>query len=87
MAQRQAAQTVSTTKWLPKNAVGSTDDRPTPKIMAELQGQKETNRNFETTIEESEERIKLLIRPGKMKARFEQFKKEAKSQLYTLPLK
>ncbi|KAM1195014.1 hypothetical protein ACFX2J_021567 [Malus domestica] len=66
---------------------GSGDDRSTPTIMAELQGQKETNRDFETTIEASEKRIKLLLRLGEMKARFEQFKKEAESQLPPLPLK
>ncbi|KAM1093345.1 hypothetical protein ACFX2B_008355 [Malus domestica] len=55
--------------------------------MAELQGQKETNRDFETTIEESEKHIKLLIQPGEMKICFEQFKKEAESQLSSLPLK
>ncbi|KAM2972025.1 hypothetical protein FF2_018763 [Malus domestica] len=61
----------------PKETTGSRDDRPTPTIMAELQGQKETNRDFETTIEVAEKRIKLLLRPGEMKAGFEQFKKEA----------
>ncbi|KAM1513248.1 hypothetical protein ACFX1Z_024700 [Malus domestica] len=55
--------------------------------MAELQGQKETNRYFETTIEESEKRIKLLLRPREMKAHFEQFKKEAESQQPPLHLK
>ncbi|KAM1397320.1 hypothetical protein ACFX2I_014916 [Malus domestica] len=55
--------------------------------MAELQGQKETNRDLKTTIEESEKRIKLLLQPGEMKTRFEQFKKEAESQLSLLPLK
>ncbi|KAM1891393.1 hypothetical protein ACFX14_034677 [Malus domestica] len=55
--------------------------------MAELQGQKETNCYFETTIEESKKRIKLLIWPKEMKACFEQFKKEAESQLSLLPLK
>ncbi|KAM2855994.1 hypothetical protein PS2_000407 [Malus domestica] len=55
--------------------------------MAELQGQKETNRDFETTIEAAEKRIKLLLRPGEMKAHFKQFKKEAESKLPPLPLK
>ncbi|KAM2088780.1 hypothetical protein ACFX1T_032814 [Malus domestica] len=55
--------------------------------MVELQGQKETNRDFETTIEAAEKRIKLLLRPGEMKARFEQFKKVVESQLFPLPLK
>ncbi|KAM2554429.1 hypothetical protein TB2_018550 [Malus domestica] len=55
--------------------------------MAELQGQKETNRDFETTIEAAEKCIKLLLRPSEMKAHFEQFKKEVESQLPPLPLK
>ncbi|KAM1325746.1 hypothetical protein PS2_046336 [Malus domestica] len=55
--------------------------------MAELQRQKETNWDFETTIEVAEKRIKLLLWPGEMKARFEQFKKETESQLPSLPLK
>ncbi|KAM1898341.1 hypothetical protein ACFX14_032707 [Malus domestica] len=55
--------------------------------MAELQGQKETNWDFETTIEAAEKRIKLLLRPGEMKARFEQFKKVVESQQFPLPLK
>ncbi|KAM2352166.1 hypothetical protein ACFXTH_006879 [Malus domestica] len=87
LARRQAAQPVSTTKWQPKETAGSEDDRPTPTIIAELQGQKETNRDFETTIEAAEKRIKLLLRPGEMKAHFEQFKKEAESQLPPLLLK
>ncbi|KAM2096521.1 hypothetical protein EV1_018576 [Malus domestica] len=72
---------------LPKETAGNGDDRPTPIIMAELQGQKETNRDFQTTIEAAEKRIKLLLRPREMKASFEQFKKEAESQLPPLPLK
>ncbi|KAM1010406.1 hypothetical protein ACFX2C_045890 [Malus domestica] len=87
LARQQAAQPVSTTKWQPKETAGSGDDRPTPTIMAELQGQKETNWDFETTIEAVEKRIKLLLRPGEIKDRFEQFKKEAESQLPPLPLK
>ncbi|KAM1790486.1 hypothetical protein ACFX12_034542 [Malus domestica] len=86
MAQRRVAQTVSYVKWQPKEAIGSGDDRPTPTIMAELQGQKGTNHDVETTIEEFEKRIKLLIRPTKMKAHSEQFRKEAESKLPPLPL-
>ncbi|KAM1041461.1 hypothetical protein ACFX2C_030631 [Malus domestica] len=87
LARQQAAQPVSATKWQPKETARSEDDWPTPTIMVELQWQKETNRDFETTIEASEKRIKLLLRPGGMKVRFEQFKKEAESQLPPLPLK
>ncbi|KAM1172880.1 hypothetical protein ACFX2G_023415 [Malus domestica] len=87
LARRQAAQLVSATKWQPKEMVGSGDDRLTPTIMAELQGQKDTNRDFETTIEAADKRIKLLLQPGEMKARFEQFKKEVEGQLPLLPSK
>ncbi|KAM1743403.1 hypothetical protein ACFX12_013297 [Malus domestica] len=79
MARLQAAQTVSATKWQLKETVGNGDDRPTPTIMAKLQGQKETNRDYETTIEEFKKRIKLLLQPREMKACFEQFKKEAEN--------
>ncbi|KAM2893541.1 hypothetical protein FF1_008886 [Malus domestica] len=48
--------------------------------MAELQGKRVMDRDFETTIEESEKRIKLLIRPGEMKAHFEHFRKEVESK-------
>ncbi|KAM1702098.1 hypothetical protein ACFXTN_025276 [Malus domestica] len=61
MARRQVAQTVSAAKWQPKEVVGSGDDRPIPTIMAKLQGQDGTNHDFETTIEESEKCIKLLL--------------------------
>ncbi|KAM2372833.1 hypothetical protein ACFX1X_047517 [Malus domestica] len=87
LARRQVAQPVSATKWQPKETTGSADDQPTPTIMAELQGHKETNRDFETTIEAAEKRIKVLLRLDEMKAHFEQFKKETESQLPPLPLK
>ncbi|KAM2277153.1 hypothetical protein ACFXTI_035487 [Malus domestica] len=87
MGRRQEAQTVSATRWQLKEAVESGDDRPTPTIMAVLQGQKETNRDYETTIKEFEKRIKLLIQPKEIKAHFEQFQKDAESQLSPLPLK
>ncbi|KAM2045107.1 hypothetical protein ACFX1T_009348 [Malus domestica] len=53
--------------------------------MAELQGRKGIGRDFETTIEEFEKRIKLLFQPGKMKVRFEQFGKDAGRKLPSLP--
>ncbi|KAM1084629.1 hypothetical protein ACFX19_023310 [Malus domestica] len=87
LARRQATQPVSATKWQPKETIESRDDRLTLTIMAELQGQNETNWDFETTIEAVEKRIKLLLRPNEMKARFKQFKKEAESQLPPLLLK
>ncbi|KAM2335347.1 hypothetical protein ACFXTH_012765 [Malus domestica] len=87
LARRQAAQPVLATKWQPKETAGSGDDRPTPTIMAELQVEKETNRDFEVTIEAAEKRIKLLLRPGEMKARFEHFGKDAENKQPPLPLK
>ncbi|KAM1915683.1 hypothetical protein ACFX13_035502 [Malus domestica] len=51
--------------------------------MAELLREKKAaDCDFETTIEESEKRIKLILRPIEMKARFEHFRKEAESKLY-----
>lgn len=43
------------------------------------------DRDFETTIEESNKRIKLILRPREMKACLEHFRKEAKSKLPPLP--
>ena len=86
MARRQAAQATSATKWQPKEIPGDNDDRQPPAIMAESsQDKKAADHSFETTIEESEKRIKLLLRPGEMKARFEQFRKEAEAKLPRLP--
>ena len=57
----------------------------TPVIMRELvQGKQSVDHALETTFEEAEKRIKLLIRPGEMKARLEHFKKDAEDKL--LPL-
>ncbi|KAM0963508.1 hypothetical protein FF2_022362 [Malus domestica] len=54
--------------------------------MAKLFQEKKTvDRDFETTIKESKKRIKLLLRPEEMKARFEHFRKEAKNNLLPLP--
>lgn len=50
-----------------------------------LQGNKVIDHDFETTIKESEKRIKLLLQPGEMKARLEHFRKEAESKLSPLP--
>ncbi|KAM0988057.1 hypothetical protein ACFX10_012118 [Malus domestica] len=85
MARQQAAQTMSAAKWQSKEVIRNRDDRQTPTIMAELQGRKRTSHNFETTIEESEKRIKFLIRPGEMKTRFEQFEKDTERKLPLLP--
>ena len=41
---------------------------------------------LETTFEEAEKRIKLLLRPGEMKARLEHFKKEVENKLPPLPV-
>ncbi|KAM2064635.1 hypothetical protein EV2_028544 [Malus domestica] len=50
--------------------------------MTELvQGKRLANRNFETTFEEADKRIKLLLQPGEMKACLEHFKQKAESKL------
>ncbi|KAM1216865.1 hypothetical protein ACFX2J_013097 [Malus domestica] len=50
--------------------------------MTELvQGKRLVNRDVETLFEEADKRIKLLLRPGEMKAHFEHFKKEVESKL------
>ena len=51
-----------------------------------VQGKQSFDRALETTFEEAEKRIKLLIRPGEMKARLEHFKKEAEDKLPPLPV-
>ncbi|KAM1980620.1 hypothetical protein ACFX15_037213 [Malus domestica] len=82
MARRRAAQEASVPKWRPKETVANDDERPSPTIMTELvQGKRLVNRDVETIFEEADKRIKLLLRPGEMKARFEHFKQEAESKL------
>ncbi|KAM1885660.1 hypothetical protein ACFX14_038320 [Malus domestica] len=50
--------------------------------MTELvQGKRLVNRDIETTFEEADKRIKLLLRPGEMKARLEHFRQEAERKL------
>ena len=86
MAHRQVAQATLATKWQPKETVGNKDDRQPSATMVELlQGNKVINRDFETTIEESDKRIKLFLQPGEIKAHLEHFWKEAKSKLPPLP--
>ena len=51
-----------------------------------MQGKQSVNHALITTFEEAEKRIKLLIRPGEMKARLEHFKKEAEERLPPLPV-
>lgn len=48
-----------------------------------LQGMKVIDRDFEIEIEESKKRIKLLLRPGELKACIK--RKEAESKLPPLP--
>ncbi|XP_070664519.1 uncharacterized protein [Malus domestica] len=49
--------------------------------MTELvQGKRLVDRDVETTFEEADKRIKLLLRPGEMKARLEFFRQEAESK-------
>ena len=65
MACWRAAQEVPITKWQPEETTKNEDDRQTPTIMTELlQAKKVINRDFENEIEESEKRIKRLLRPG-----------------------
>ncbi|KAM1957566.1 hypothetical protein ACFX15_003055 [Malus domestica] len=50
--------------------------------MTELvQGKRLVNRDIETTFEEADKQIKLLLRPGEMKARLEHFRQEAENKL------
>ncbi|KAM1966178.1 hypothetical protein ACFX15_046430 [Malus domestica] len=85
MAHRRAAQETSVPKWQPKETVANDDERPSPTIMTELvQGKQLVNQDFETTFEEAGKGIKLLLRPGEMKARLKHFRQEAESKL--LPL-
>ncbi|KAM2404825.1 hypothetical protein ACFXTH_032108 [Malus domestica] len=82
MAHRRAAQETSIPKWRPKETVANDDERPFPTIMTELvQGKRLVNRDVETTFEEADKQIKLLLQPGKRKARFEHFRQEAESKL------
>ncbi|KAM1000564.1 hypothetical protein ACFX2A_007298 [Malus domestica] len=82
MARRRAAQETSIPKWQPKDTIATDDERPPPTIMTELvQGKRLVNQDIETTFEEADKRIKLLLRPGEMKARLEHFRLEAESKL------
>ncbi|KAM2285278.1 hypothetical protein ACFX1S_037892 [Malus domestica] len=82
MARRRAAQETSVPKWRPKDTMVTDDERPPPAIMTELvQGKRLVNRDIETTFEEADKRIKLLLRPREMKARLEHFRQEAESKL------
>ena len=51
-----------------------------------VHGKQSVDHALETTFEEAEKRIKLLIRPGEMKARLEHFKKETEDKLPPLPI-
>ncbi|KAM2271824.1 hypothetical protein ACFXTI_039092 [Malus domestica] len=83
MARRRAAQETSAPKWRPKDTVATDDERPPPAIMTELaQGKRLVDQDVETMFEDADKRIKLLIRPGEMKARLEHFRQEAESKLY-----
>ncbi|KAM1533966.1 hypothetical protein ACFX10_007816 [Malus domestica] len=82
MARRQAAQETSVPQWWSKDTIVTDDERPPQAIMTELvQGKRLVNRDVETTFEEADKRIKLLLRPGEMKARLEHFRQEAESKL------
>ncbi|KAM1686850.1 hypothetical protein ACFX2K_034898 [Malus domestica] len=82
MARRWAAQETSILKWRLKETIANDDERPSSTIMTELvQGKWLVNQDIETTFEEADKRIKLLLRPGEMKARFEHFRQEAERKL------
>ena len=82
MAYRRAAQETSVLKWRPKDTIATDDERPPPTIMTELvQGKRLVNQDIKTTFEEADKWIKLLLRPGEMKACFEHFRQEAESKL------
>ncbi|KAM1939581.1 hypothetical protein ACFX13_027408 [Malus domestica] len=82
MARQRTAQETSVPKWWPKKTVANDDERPSPTIMTELvQGKRLVSQDLETTFEEADKRIKLLFRPGEMKARLEHFRKEAEGKL------
>ncbi|KAM2766146.1 hypothetical protein COP1_022094 [Malus domestica] len=82
LACRRAAQETSIPKWPPNDTIANDDERPPPMIMTELvQGKRLVNQDIETTFEEADKRIKLLLRPGEMKARLEHFRQEAESKL------
>ncbi|KAM1945424.1 hypothetical protein ACFX13_000415 [Malus domestica] len=82
MARRRAVQETSAPKWRPKDTVATDDERPPPAIMTELAQRKRlVDQDVETMFEEADKRIKLLIRPGEMKARLEHFRQEAESKL------
>ena len=86
IARRRAAQEVLVTKWQAEEMATKKNSRQNPQIMTELlQGKKVIDRDFETEVEESEKRIKLLLRPGEKKARFEHSRKEAESKLSLPP--
>ncbi|KAM1199889.1 hypothetical protein ACFX2J_016208 [Malus domestica] len=81
MARRRATHETSVPKWRPKDTIAPDDERPSPSIMTELvQGKRLVDRDVETTLEEADKRIKLLLRPGEMKARLEFFRQEAESK-------
>ncbi|KAM1035862.1 hypothetical protein ACFX2J_038872 [Malus domestica] len=83
MARRRAAQETSAPKWRPKDTAATDDERPPLAIMTELaQGKRLVDQDVETMFEDADKRIKLLIRPGEMKARLEHFRQEAESKLY-----
>ncbi|KAM1179154.1 hypothetical protein ACFX2G_018760 [Malus domestica] len=82
MAHRRAAQETSVPKWRPNDTMATDDERPPPAIMTELaQGRRLVDQDVETTFEEADKRIKLLLRPGEMKARLEHFRQEVESKL------
>ncbi|KAM1670164.1 hypothetical protein PS1_044197 [Malus domestica] len=88
MGHRRVAQETSIPKWRPKETVANNDERPSPMIMTELvPGKWLVNRDVEITFEEADKRIKLLLRPGEMTARFEHFRQKLKANCPRQPHK
>ncbi|KAB2600207.1 hypothetical protein D8674_010478 [Pyrus ussuriensis x Pyrus communis] len=86
MARRREAQASLANQWQPKKAMESVSERPTPTIMIELaEGKKVAAAGFETTIEDAEKRIKILLWPGETRARLEHFTQEVEMRLSPLP--
>ncbi|KAM1416750.1 hypothetical protein ACFX2I_008249 [Malus domestica] len=71
----------------PRDQLATDDERPPPAIMTELaQGKRLVDQDVDTMFKEADKRIKLLIRPGEMKARLEHFRQEAESKLSPLAI-
>lgn len=70
-------------KWQPKYI---SQENPTPTVLTVLtnvlEGKKPDIITLEIEIEESEKQIKLLLRPGELKARIEHFRKKGRREVF-----